>query len=100
MDCGHFEETRLNRPLITHLIIWVSLLSTAFIVSPSLWNQTVTGKYFYFAAVVAATTLVTAYRLFRRRAAFRICLTDALFSFSIVYSNNFLSLRESKIKNK
>ena len=76
MDCAHFEETRLNRPLITHLIIWVSLLSTVFIVSPSLWNQTVAGKYFYFAAVVAVATLVTAYRLFRRRAAFRICLTD------------------------
>ena len=60
MNCEHFEETRLNRPLITHLIIWIPLLSTAFIVSPFLWNQTVTGKYFYFATVVTVATLVTA----------------------------------------
>ena len=59
------------------------MLSTAFIVTSFLWNPTVTGKYFYFALVVSAASLVVAFRFFRRLAAFRICLTDvAVFCFA------------------
>ena len=51
-------------------------MSTVFIVAPTLWHPTVTGKYFYFAMSVAFASLVTAFYLFRSGSFFRLCLTD------------------------
>jgi len=67
----------MKKQLIINITLWMSLLFTTFIVSGSLWNVTVTGKYFYFAFAIATATLFTSYRLIRGQAAFRICLTDA-----------------------
>ncbi|MDR2037144.1 MAG: O-antigen ligase family protein [Bacteroidales bacterium] len=62
----------------TRIILWLSLLSTTFIVSPGLWDATVTGKYFYFASVTGAASLFSAYYLLRNRMTLHICLTDIL----------------------
>lgn len=67
----------------TRIILWTALLSAAFIVSPNLWDPTVSGKYFYFALAVPAASLLAAHRLLRNRAIFRICITDiAVFAFA------------------
>jgi len=71
-----------NKHNAINLLLWISLLSTTFIVTPFLWNPTVTGKYFYFAFVVAAAGLVVAYRIFKQ-GTFRLNLSDlVLFCFA------------------
>ena len=70
------SRLRAFAPFQLNIFLWLFLLSTTFIVTPSLWNLTVTGKYFYFALAVAVATLFTAYRIIRKQVTLRICLTD------------------------
>ena len=64
--------------------MWLALLFTTFIVCPTLGETIETGKYFYFAFVVAAALLFTTYCLLRKKISLHICFTDiAVFIFSL-----------------
>lgn len=52
-------------------------------------NSTDTGKYFYFAFVVALASLCTAYRILRKKTTLQICFTDAaVFVFAVWVTAN------------